>query len=598
MNTHTDFFAKLMEGQPPPEAKGRRILVVDDQWAAIQAVGPILGRMGHEVIPALDGATALRRAAATKPDLVLLDLFLPDMDGCEVCRRLHATPEGKDIPVIFVSSADQQDFIVPALAAGGLDYITKPYNEHELASRIRTALALKATRDELALYAENKDHRLGMLAHDLKGALSGVIMSAELLGEGAFCLDDEAGAGLVSGILEPSRRRLAFVKDFLAKAASAHARHIGESGGGQPAKRAARILVVDDHAANIQTVGSVLGKLGHEIIPAKDGPTALKRLAAMPPDLILLDLLMPTMDGVETCRRIHQTEAGRDVPVIFLSAADDKDSGVRSLKSGAVDFVTKPFHTAELVQRVGTQLALKFNCDRLADFGRERNKVLAQLAADCKAQFGRMHADALELCRRLGGSSDGRSIQLAENILRSCAQLLGFVKWISAKEHSIFVLVPRCLDLSKIAACTIQRHKESARQKGLSLLMDGDEPSAFAHADEIALNQVLDNLVSNAIKFSSPEKTIRLSVRTESSAVECLIADQGPGFTEEDKARMFQRFGRLSACPTAGEVSTGLGLSIAHELAQAMNGEVTCQSTAGSGTTFTVRLPRATSASN
>ncbi len=597
MNTHTDFFTKL-DDQPRAEATGRRILVVDDQWAAIQSVGPILGRMGHEVIPALDGATALRRAAAAKPDLVLLDLFLPDMDGCEVCRKLHATPEGKDVPVIFVSSADQQDFIVPALAAGGFDYITKPYNEHELASRIRTALALKATRDELALYAENKDHRLAMLAHDLKGTLSGVIMSAELLGERQPCLDDVGSAELVRGILEPSQRLLAFVKDFLAKAATTHAAQRGEPSSGPSTKRAARILVVDDHAANIQTVGSVLGKLGHEIIPAKDGPTALKRLEAMPPDLILLDLLMPLMDGVETCRRIHQSETGRDVPVIFLSASDDKDSVVRSLKSGAVDFVTKPFHSAELIQRVETQLALKFNCDRLANFGRERNKVLAQLALDCKTQFGRMHADALELCRQLSGSRDSRAIQLAENILRSCAQLIGFVKWISAREQSKFALSPRCLDLSKIAACAIQRHAESARRKGLFLLLDGDEPSAFVRADEIALNQVLDNLMSNAIKFSSPEKTIRLSVRTEPGAVECLIADQGPGFTEEDKTRMFRRFGRLSACPTAGEASTGLGLSIVHELAQAMNGEVTCQSTAGSGTTFTVRLPRATSASN
>src|SRR6185436_1869491 len=96
----------------------------------------------------------------------------------------------------------------------------------------------------------------------------------------------------------------------------------------------ARILVVDDQPTNIQVVGSVLGKLGHEIIPASDGLTALKRLALRPPDLILLDLLMPEMDGYEVCRRLRENADWKDIPVIFLSAADDKDFIVRALESG------------------------------------------------------------------------------------------------------------------------------------------------------------------------------------------------------------------------------------------------------------------------
>ena len=113
-------------------------------------------------------------------------------------------------------------------------------------------------------------------------------------------------------------------------------------------------------------------------------------------------------------------------------------------------------------------------------------------------------------------------------------------------------------------------------------------------ADAAALNQVLDNLLSNAIKFSPPGKQIRVTVCSPGTRyVECQVQDEGPGFSEDDKTRMFRRYGRLSARPTGGEPSTGLGLSIVKKLVLAMHGELACESTPGKGATFTFRLPRA-----
>src|SRR5882672_766823 len=120
---------------------------------------------------------------------------------------------------------------------------------------------------------------------------------------------------------------------------------VNESNGATPA----RILVVDDQLANVQIVGSVLGKLGHEIVPASDGTTALKRLAVRAPDLILLDVRMPDMDGFEVCRQLKENPDWKDIPVIFLSAADDKELIVRALNAGGVDYITKPFNQSELV---------------------------------------------------------------------------------------------------------------------------------------------------------------------------------------------------------------------------------------------------------
>jgi two-component system sensor histidine kinase/response regulator len=119
-----------------------------------------------------------------------------------------------------------------------------------------------------------------------------------------------------------------------------------------------------------------------------------------------------------------------------------------------------------------------------------------------------------------------------------------------------------------------------------------DQP-VWVLADRNALNHVLDNLLSNAVKFSPLGRQITLTVRPVAAGAECLVQDQGPGFTAEDQARMFRRYGRLSARPTAGEPSTGLGLSIVRKLVHAMNGELTHASVAGQGATFTVRLPAA-----
>ena len=109
-------------------------------------------------------------------------------------------------------------------------------------------------------------------------------------------------------------------------------------------------------------------------------------------------------------------------------------------------------------------------------------------------------------------------------------------------------------------------------------------------ADSSALGQILDNLISNALKFSPPGKSVFVAIRTTDNKADCIIRDEGPGFTTEDTAKMFRRYGRLSARPTGGEPSTGLGLSIVRKLVTGMGGELTCASVPGEGAAFTVRL--------
>jgi two-component system, sensor histidine kinase and response regulator len=353
------------------------------------------------------------------------------------------------------------------------------------------------------------------------------------------------------------------------------------------------ILVVDDQPANIQIVGSVLGNFGHEIIPASDGATALKRLAVRLPDLILLDVLMPGMDGHEVCRQVKAHPVWKDIPVIFLSAADDKELIVRALNAGGIDYITKPFNHSELVSRVRTQLALKHARDRLKQLAEDKDELIGILTHDLKNYLGGVNMSAELLRNQITRLNDEKLMLLSENIFRSSGQLLTFLKEFLANTSADygFVVKPGRVDLTEIANNVIAQYQETARRKNLEIKTDLPPAETIVLADATALDQVLDNLVSNALKFSPPGREVFISVRVAGDHTECVVRDQGPGFTDEDKTRMFRRYGRLSARPTGGEPSTGLGLSIVLKLVQAMNGELLCDSHRDQGTTFTIRLP-------
>jgi two-component system sensor histidine kinase/response regulator len=152
---------------------------------------------------------------------------------------------------------------------------------------------------------------------------------------------------------------------------------------------------------------------------------------------------------------------------------------------------------------------------------------------------------------------------------------------------------PERVNLGSSVVRVLENHREAAESKNIATRTELPDGPVIVKADPSALDQALDNLVSNAIKFSPLGKDLVISVKNGGAHAECVIRDQGPGFTEEDKKRMFRRYARLSARPTGGEPSTGLGLSIVKKLVSAMGGELRCESSPGLGTTFTVRLPAA-----
>jgi two-component system, sensor histidine kinase and response regulator len=362
------------------------------------------------------------------------------------------------------------------------------------------------------------------------------------------------------------------------------------SGSGRPPQ----LLVVDDQESNLKTMGEMLGRVGFKVIVARTAEAALEKLECHPIDLILLDVLMPGRDGFETCAAIRAEPLWTDIPIIFLSAADDKGLIVRALEVGGVDYVTKPFNEAELVSRVRTHVALKSARDALKEVAEDKDELLGILAHDLKNHLGGMKMSVHLLHARAAKQEDVRLKQMAANIHIATEQMYAFVLEFLANSAADrgWKLKTEPLWLHDITNAAVQRYQEAAQRKNITLEHFGSAAGPVA-GDRKALDQIFDNLISNALKFSQPATRVRIQIDDNEGAVGgaiCRVRDEGPGFSDEDKRQMFTRYQRLSALPTSGEPSTGLGLSIVRKLVGAMGGDITCDSRSGEGTTFVLRF--------
>jgi two-component system sensor histidine kinase/response regulator len=192
--------------------------------------------------------------------------------------------------------------------------------------------------------------------------------------------------------------------------------------------RATTILVVDVRPGNIQNIRLVFGKLGYEIIPAANIRAALEQISARCPDLILLDLVMPGDAECDFCRQLKANPDWKDIPVIFLSAVDDKDIVSRALTAGGADYITKPFSRAELISRVRTHLALKISSDRLKELAQEKEELIGMLAHSLKNYLGGINLSADLMRGRSERLKDVRLRELAEKMIDSSSSALALVK--------------------------------------------------------------------------------------------------------------------------------------------------------------------------
>lgn len=335
--------------------------------------------------------------------------------------------------------------------------------------------------------------------------------------------------------------------------------------------------MVDDHEENLKMLASILIPHGYDLIPANCGEQAFSRLENRIPDLILLDVILPDTNGLEICRRLKKSEKWKDIPVIFLSAADDKSLVVEALESGGVDYISKPFNQAELLSRVRTHLALKMARDSLAVLAADKDQLLRVLAHDFKNQIsGVLMSAKLLLDRDECQALPERSLKLIRNVGESSERMMGFLKSFLANQGTRRqVIKVRPISIENIISGVIAEVEPSALMKNTSIIREIGTDDFAALGDGNTARQVIENLVENAVKFCPRDSEVSIYTRvTDGRKIEVRVEDNGPGFKAEDRERIFQKYSRLSARPSGGEPSTGLGLFIAKSLMEDMGGEI------------------------
>ncbi len=357
----------------------------------------------------------------------------------------------------------------------------------------------------------------------------------------------------------------------------------------------ALVLLVDDEEHNIQLVGSLLLKNGHEVITARSGEVALAMLETAHPDLILLDVMDSGMTGFEVCRKLREKPETRDIPVLFLSATADKNFVVEALDAGAVDYITKPFHGPELISRVELHANRRKTHIQLAQVIREKNRLLEIVAHDLKNPLSGIQFAATILAENPNLPEGPRSelIQSIDESARRAFEIVATLLETRSIEEAKASVSKGTLSLKAHAARAIVNFEHHCRRKDITIDVrcPGDEISVLGESR--LLMCCMENLLSNAIKFSPPGSKVTIHLHRDGSEGIFRIEDEGPGIQDEEISRLFWKFTRLSARPTSGEASTGLGLHIVHELVTAMEGRVTYRKGEERGAVFLIELPLA-----
>ena len=358
-------------------------------------------------------------------------------------------------------------------------------------------------------------------------------------------------------------------------------------------RRAPLVAVVDDEAANVDAIRLILSEHGYDVLPAVSGEQVLELCAFRKPDLALFDLMMPDMDGLTLCRRFRETPELAAIPVIFITGLADEEILIGCFEAGAVDFLAKPVRAAELLQRVRTHLELKFSRDRLVHKARDCDALTAMVAHDLKSPLASIRF-SVQMLREEPALRAERLQELLGSLVESTDRTLSFiddflVRNVAANIVALDAFHP--FDLEALVRLLVERFDAYGSEKKIRVKLARSEPIE-AFGDALAAEHVIENLLSNALKFAPPGS--RVQVVTEHGnpgSARVRVLDRGPGIDSAERHRMFQRYVRLSASPTSGESSTGLGLSIAKQLAEAMHGSVSYEPRPGGGSVFVFELP-------
>jgi len=364
-------------------------------------------------------------------------------------------------------------------------------------------------------------------------------------------------------------------------------------------QRPAEIVIVDDMPANLQLLVHFLRHEGYRVRPVTSGAAALALAAVTPPDLVLMDVSMPEMDGYEACRRLKAIPRLQSVPVVFLSALGDPMDKVRAFEVGGVDYITKPFHLEEVRVRIDTHLRLRRLQTEMEDTCRQlqvaetvKGHLVHLLIHDMRTPLFNISAsvELLELCesvaadaaarRHLGDAKD--SVQILEQMI---ADILDVYKM----EGGSAMAAPGPAPVADFVGEAIRLVGGLMKRHRFAYTLP--PPTLLALCDPDLSARVLLNFFSNAVKHSPVGSEIRLQVEEEPDRIRLSVSDQSPGLAPGEDQGLFDKAGLIRNGKRRAK-SLGLGLVFCRMVAEAQGGQIGVTSQPGAGCTFWFTLPK------
>ena len=365
--------------------------------------------------------------------------------------------------------------------------------------------------------------------------------------------------------------------------------------------RGRRILVVDDDRLNRRILAGVLRPEGFDVVEAESGEQALELYASTHPDLVLLDVELPGINGFEACRQLRARHGVEAAPVIFITAKSGSEDVVTGLAAGGVDYLPKPIRAKEALARIRAHLQIRLLMAeqrllvaQLSQANAAKNKFLGMAAHDLRNPLASIRGLAEFMRDGVVGPITPDQLDLVTTIHTASQEMLQMVNElldVATIEAGELVLALETVSLAELVEKAVYLANIEAAKKGTRIEFMAACRPATAQVDPHKIRQVVNNLLSNAVKFSPPGSTVTAALAAVAGGHAVAVSDEGPGIPESERDRLFKDFGRTSVKPTGGEKSTGLGLAICRKIVDAHRGTITAENLPQRGCVFRVVLP-------
>ena len=524
--------------------EGKTLLLIDDRPENLDLLISFLEKYDLNIIVATSGEQGLERLQHAKPDIILLDIMMPGVDGFEVCRRLKESDAFSQIPIILMSALDDPVDKVRGLELGAVDYITKPYKVEEVYARVKNQLYIQGLKKQMAeMKMPQSEQTLGQAKHSIR--------SEDL------------------GPVETERK-------------------------------SRTVLFVEDAPEDRRLLKDFLDNYYYKTLFATNGNDAFEQLKEGKPDIILLDVKLPDIDGFEVCRRLKKSDDYRNIPVIFITALDDSADTVKGLELGAVDYITKPYNSEEVLARISTQIKISRLMQeqeqvniKLRELDQLKSLFIASMSHELRTPLNSIIGFNGILRMQLKGKLTEKQEDYMERSHNASTHLLALINDIidiSKIEAGAIQVSPVTFILSEVVNEALGQLQSRIDKKGLEVDISVP-PELEVFSDRTRVFQCVLNYLSNAVKYTEEGK-ISLLAKEKDGQLEVVVEDSGLGIREDELPKLFKSFERLSSAEHGNERGTGLGLYITKKLAtEFLGGSVAAESQLGVGSKFFLRIP-------